>query len=347
MIKLITEQQALAMASTPAVRIPGLLGTHSGVRHADDAFAVAAIVNVRHVQFVVSTRNQAVLDLCEHVVDVGGVHNPEDGRFDHHQKGGAGSRPNGVPYAAFGLVWKYLGILTINRNYGADLSYSNMTRAMQLVDESLVQAIDASDCGFTSAASDPFADATPRYSLSMAISAFNPDWSEADQDFDAAFARAVEFAQAILRREIISAAGKVGAAEVVRAALSVAEGEILSLSRFCPWQSTVLASAPHVKFVVFPSETSDWRVQAVPVCSGSYETRMSLPATWAGLRTAKLAAAVRASGGSIGDDEAAFCHDKLFIGGATTFEGAMQMARAALPKVAEVSIDLTDLRERA
>ena len=336
------------MVCTPEDRIKGLVVVHSGVFHADDVFFVAFLTLVSPSIQIVRTRKSEIIEAAEIVGDVGGICAINQNRYDHHQKGGAGARLNGVPFASFGLIWSHTGwtldlIGTVLRGGG---QYSAIAR---IVDESLVQAIDASDCGFTSAASDPFADATPRYSLSMAISAFNPDWSEDDQDFDAAFARAVEFAQMILRREIISAAGQVEATLVVKQAITeqTDEPEILILNRFCPWQNTVLRCADVVKFVVFPSETGDWRVQAVPVYSGSYETRMSLPATWAGLRTAKLAAAVRASGGSIGDDEAAFCHDKLFIGGATTFEGAMQMARAALPKVAEVSIDLTDLRERA
>ena len=358
MINIIKETQALSLARTPD-RIKGLVAVHNGVFHADDVFFVAALTLENPFLEVVRTRNPQIIEASEFVGDVGAINDLGSYRFDHHQRGGAGCRSNGVPYAAFGLLWRHYGLISsligsIMRSWSEEPKLH--LEIIKLVDESLVQAVDASDCGMVDTAVIPGVETVPRYSISAAISAFNPDWSEADQDFDAAFARAVEFAQMVLRRGIIGAAGQVEAKAVVRTALSnqgartsmgTAEGEILVLNRFCPWQDVVLAEGPNVKLVVFPSGTGDWRVQAVPDAPGSFGMRLALPQAWAGLRGAELAAAVRASGGSIDDTEAVFCHVGRFIGGATTFEGAMQMARAALPKVAEVSIDLTDLRERA
>ena len=387
MINIIKETQALSLARTPEDRIKGLVAVHNGIFHADDVFFVAALTLEDPFLEVVRTRNPKIVEFAEIVGDVGAINDLGSYRFDHHQKGGAGCRSNGVPYAAFGLLWRHYGLISsligsILRSWSEEPKLH--LEIIKLVDESLVQSIDAADCGWrkkivvqlddrvmAARYADP--DYTyipgegmfivgseqdlppiegkpaPGFSLSAAISAFNPSWSEADQDFDAAFARAVEFAQMVLRRAVVGAAGQVEAKTVVMDALAQVRPDdaILVLNRFCPWQDVVLAEGPNVKLVVFPSETGDWRVQAVPDAPGSFGMRLALPQAWAGLRGAELAAAVRASGGSIGDTEAVFCHIGRFIGGATTFEGAMQMARAALPKVAEVSIDLTDLRERA
>ena len=40
---------------------------------------------------------------------MGGRSDPATGDFDHHQKGGAGERENGIRYASFGLVWREHG----------------------------------------------------------------------------------------------------------------------------------------------------------------------------------------------------------------------------------------------
>jgi uncharacterized UPF0160 family protein len=50
---------------------------------------------------------------------------------------------------------------------------------------------------------------------------------------------------------------------------------------------------------------------------------MDLPASWAGLRDAELAAVT-------GVADSVFCHLNLFIAGARSFDGAVRMAERAL-----------------
>lgn len=87
--------------------------THAGVFHADDVFATVILSKVR--ENVVVARVQRVPDnLSADVVvyDIGG------GKFDHHQRGGNGARPNGVPYASCGLLWKEFGPQDLCRYFG-------------------------------------------------------------------------------------------------------------------------------------------------------------------------------------------------------------------------------------
>ncbi len=56
---------------------------------------------------------------------------------------------------------------------------------------------------------------------------------------------------------------------------------------------------------------------------GFVAARLGLPERWAGLRDAELAAVS-------GVADSVFCHLNLFIGGARSFEGAVQMAALAL-----------------
>ena len=78
--------------------------THSGTFHADEIFAtlilskiLPEIVLIR-IPELVEKPNESAL-----VYDIGA------GKYDHHQLGGNGQRPNGIKYAACGLIWKEFG----------------------------------------------------------------------------------------------------------------------------------------------------------------------------------------------------------------------------------------------
>src|SRR3954447_21737947 len=86
-----------------------VVATHPGDFHADDVFAVAALGLLHGPLDVVRTRDgdrQAAADIR---VGVGGRWDPATGDYDHHQRGGAGERENGIRYASFGLVWRAHG----------------------------------------------------------------------------------------------------------------------------------------------------------------------------------------------------------------------------------------------
>ncbi len=59
---------------------------------------------------MIRTRDLEVINKADIVIDVGGEYNADTGRFDHHQRGGAGERENGIPYSSFGLIWQKYGL---------------------------------------------------------------------------------------------------------------------------------------------------------------------------------------------------------------------------------------------
>ena len=129
-------------------------------------------------------------------VDVGGRHDPASGDFDHHQKGGAGERENGIRYASFGLVW---------REYGERLAGS--AEAAAAIDERLVCGVDANDVGQTLV--EPLVGDIRPMSVSGVIAALNPSWDEAlePEEEDEGFARAVALARGMLERELAGRGG--------------------------------------------------------------------------------------------------------------------------------------------
>ena len=282
------------------------IATHNGNFHADDVFSIAALKNIFPAFNLVRTRDLEVIGKADVVIDVGGIYDPETGRFDHHQRGGAGERENGIPYSSFGLVWK---------KYGVEICGGNQEVANS-VDSSLVSTIDAIDCGHVEGVSKGI-------SLSQTISMFNPTWEE-ESHYDVCFDEAVAFASRVLTRFIASASGGISAKSIVAKAIEQAEDpRVIVLEQYTPWKRTVHALSEDALFMVYPSDSGQWRIQTVPVEPGSFENRKSLPKAWAGLSDKALQDVTQL-------DDAMFCHNGLFIGGAASFESTMKMAAMAL-----------------
>ncbi len=282
------------------------IATHNGNFHADDVFSVAALKCVIPSFKLVRTRDLEVIAQADIVLDVGGEYDPEAGRFDHHQRGGAGERENGIPYSSFGLIWQ---------KYGLEICGGNEEVAKS-VDSGLVSTIDAVDCGHVEGVAQGI-------SLSQTISMFNPTWQE-DSHYDVCFDEAVAFASRVLARFIASANGGISAKVIVAEAIEKAEDpRVIVLEQYTPWKRTVHALSEEALYVVYPSDSGQWRIQTVPAELGSFEDRKSLPTPWAGLSNKALQDVT-------GIDDAMFCHNGLFIAGAESFESTMKMAAMAL-----------------
>ncbi len=282
------------------------IATHNGNFHADDVFSVAALKCVFPAFNLVRTRDLEVIGKADIVLDVGGIYDAGAGRFDHHQRGGAGERENGIPYSSFGLIWK---------KYGLEICAGNQDLANS-VDAGLVSVIDAIDCGYVKGVSEGI-------SLSHTISMFNPTWQE-ESDFDACFNEAVSFASRVLARFMASANGGISAKEIVAKAIENAQDpRVIVLEQYTPWKRTVHTLSEQALYVVYPSSAGQWRIQTVPVELGSFEDRKSLPTPWAGLSDKELQDVT-------GINDAMFCHNGLFIAGCQSLESTMKMAAMAL-----------------
>ncbi|WP_413693153.1 MYG1 family protein [Psychromonas sp. KJ10-2] len=282
------------------------IATHNGNFHADDVFSIAALKSIFPSFKLVRTRDLNVITAADLVIDVGGIYDPETGRFDHHQRGGAGARENGIPFSSFGLIWQ---------KYGVQICAGNEEVATS-IDNGLVSTIDAIDCGHVEGVAQGI-------SLSQTISMFNPTWQE-EAHFDQCFDQAVAFAEQVLARFIASASGGISAKAIVAKAIEdTTDPRVIVLEKYIPWKRTVHAMSQEALYMVYPSSTGQWRIQTVPVEPGSFEDRKSLPASWAGLSDQALQDVT-------GLEDAMFCHNGLFIAGCASFENTMKMADMAL-----------------
>lgn len=282
--------------------------THSGSFQADDIFAVAILILAIGEAKVVRTRDKDQIITADYVVDVGMVYDPVKNRFDHHQPGGAGERPNGIPYASCGLVWKKFGETLAGGKEEADL-----------IDTNLMQPLDAHDNGV--AIADYRFKNIRTYSIIDFLYSFLPSLHESEESLYRIFMDLVAIAKDLLAREIAKAKGLIIGEAKVREALETSpDKRILVLSEELPWRR-VLSDKPEVMFVVYPRNDGRWGVRAIQ--DAGFVSRWPLPVAWAG-KTGKDLEEIT------GVPDAIFCHRALFMAVAETKDGALALAKIAL-----------------
>ena len=306
-----------------AATLPSLV-THSGTFHCDDAFAYAVLCAALGLtepdrdHTLTRTRDPAVIAAADYVWDVGAAYDAGAGRFDHHQRG-APRRDDGLPFSAAGLVWRTHGEAAVRALLDPEAAPLAPAIAA-VIDAEVVRRIDAIDNGV----------AHPEDTLGLAalIEDCNPAWDSpfiGDPDAeDAAFLEATDLAADVLHRRVAVLRARLAADAVVLAAhRQAADPRILELACKLPWQAAVFAHDLPVLFAVYPMPAGTWMVDAMPPEPGSYAQRVPLPAAWAGLRDAELAALS-------GVADAVFVHPQRFVGGARSRAGALAMARQAI-----------------
>jgi uncharacterized UPF0160 family protein len=308
--------------------------THGGKFHADDAWAVAVLKVLFPESEIVRSRDPAVIEAADFAIDVGGIWDPQNGRFDHHQKGFSAARSSGVPYASAGLVWKEYGASCVSTlaaaHVGHELTDDTSQQIAYAIDADLVQYLDLSDVGAAK-------NAPGGYGLSAVISGFNPGWLDeqkmgygepADAYRLKQFRRALEFLTDIMINAVKYRVGALLAVKQVRQSEVMEGGKVLFLQNSAlPWTTVVRKEMPNILFVISHNLAEQrYLIHTVPVSAESFTARADLPEAWAGLRGAELAAVT-------GVPDAGFCHNGRFIAAAKSFEGIRAMASLALQAV--------------
>lgn len=288
------------------------IAVHNGAFHADDVFAVATILlfTKEKKAEIFRTRDFKIIDNADYVLDVGGVYDVSKKRFDHHMSSGAGKRQNGIPYAAFGLVWK---------EFGEKICGSK--KVAEMVDDLLVAQTDAIDSG--AGDKKPIMADTHIYDLAQIIWMMNPTWREKKYDSDKVFLKLVSWAQKILKREIKIAKDIVKGQKFAEKAYKNAEDKrIIIMDDKYPYEY-VLNKYSEPLFVVLPQSDGNWKARVMRNDPRVFAVRASFPESWAGLMNGDLA---KVSGVS----DAIFCHNKRFLAVAKSKEGAIALAKLAL-----------------
>lgn len=288
--------------------------THNSGFHADDVFAVATLIlslpEDTPVE-IVRTREDVEISSADYVVDVGGVYDSAQKRFDHHQTAGAGKRENGIPYASFGLVW---------REYGEYISGSKEIR--DIIEQKLVMFVDALDNG-VSIVESRYEDLRP-YDISDYFYSYWIDEQVDPQEIDRIFKRVVSLAENLLKREVEKARRIIEEGKIVESIYEkTVDKRIITLDKHLAW-GKVMIEKPEPLIVIYPtSDGEKWNAKTVRVELNSFETRILFPESWAGKADGELSAVS-------GVSDAVFCHRARFLVVAKSKEGAITLAQKAL-----------------
>lgn len=271
--------------------------THGGKFHADDVFSSALLLYINPEIRI--TRGNKVLDDFEGIVfDIG------RGRFDHHQKDSR-IRENGVPYAAFGLLWEVLG----KEILGEELAVR--------FDESFVQPLDNND------------NTGEKNELATLIGNFNPSW-DANDNGDKEFFQAVSVAGMILENKFERYKGNERADKRIDEILKNHDpkSRILVLPEFIPCQKAL--SETDIAFVIFPSNRGGYCIQPQKK-EYSMNYKCSFPESWLGLEGDELIK-------ETGLDTAVFCHKGGFIMTVGQLDEAVMACQKAVDSYEENSV---------
>jgi len=312
--------------------------THNGTFHCDEAMACFMLKQTKqfHDAEIIRTRDQALIDQQDVVVDVGGVYDPSKHRYDHHQRGffETLSTLYETKLSSAGLVYKHFGREVIKNILGTT-DDTQVETVFKSVYDGLIESLDGIDNGIERYPSD----IKPKYKLTTDLSSrvgnLNPPWNDPSPNPDERFKEAVRVAGEELVQKI-TYYGKVWypARHIVEKALLSRfdvdpSGKIILLNQFCPWKEHLFDLEEEqelgevILYALFGDTNGSWRVQCVSKKGGSFENRLSLPEQWRGLRDEELSKASGVPG-------CVFVHMSGFIGGNLNKEGALKMARIAL-----------------
>ncbi|MCX6754213.1 MAG: MYG1 family protein [Candidatus Nomurabacteria bacterium] len=291
--------------------------THDGTFHADDLFATAAlsILNNGNIK-IIRTRDRKLIDKGDYIYDVGGESDGSRNLFDHHQKGGAGERANGIPYASFGLVWK---------QYGEQICGSK--EIADRIDQKIAQPIDAIDNGID--ISKPIFEGVSPYFADQVFLNYIPTWKESNKNIDKIFKEQVERVVVLLKREIEVVGADIEAANIIMQSYkNSTDKRIVIINNDFPrylYQYT-LSKLPEPLYIVLPSGHSTmWKVEAIRVSPGTMENRKLFPESWRGYFNGD--SKLKKNTGVVDAD---FCHKSGFLITALSKEGAIKLAEKAI-----------------
>jgi uncharacterized UPF0160 family protein len=262
--------------------------THGGKFHADDVFS-GALLRILYPEIQIIRGFEVPEDFEGIVFDIG------HGVYDHHQQDRR-VRENGIPYAAFGLLWERFGEELIGME------------AAKKLDVRFIQDMD-------------LADNTGCYhALSDLISSYNPSW-DSEKAADVCYEEALTVAKSLLEHKIESSKGIARAEVEVKGALENNIPPILVLNRFAPWKNWVIET--EYKFVIYPSKRGGYNVQGVPLSDDTQELKCPLPQSWRGLINEELEAVSGIKG-------LTFCHNSGFLAAGDSIECLKEACEKAL-----------------
>lgn len=299
--------------------------THSGSFHPDDIFSTALLNTYfknkepkTKLKYKRSIKKEDI-EKADIVYDIGLIHNPKKLRFDHHQNDEKLIRPNGIPYAAFGLVFKHFGpelISIISKNKNKKI----VQEIFDTIEKKLVFHVDSIDNGQSTYTQnfkgvDVFTVDNYYIMCRVTVDSDNP------KAMDKKFFELVKYSEPIIENVIAYAIEmQKEKAFAVKAYNKAKDKRVIVCDRYYNFNFNKF---PEPLVLVYPDLRGGWSAKNVQKSEELYDARFYFPESWRGLVGEELEKVCGIKG-------AKFCHKSGFLCVNETKEGLLEMVELGM-----------------
>ena len=315
--------------------------THSGIFHCDDVCACTLLKYLLGEDNVniIRTRDMAVIEKGDYVVDVGLVYDPDNNRFDHHQRGcfecfecveesSEKEEKVQIPMSSIGMVYKKYGKEFIRKvlenSYWRNIRYDKLDCIYRNFYSKFVREIDAIDNGVKQLEDDSELKYKIHTNISSIVSRYNRSEGENDLYFDIAGSFVLEMMTCIINDLYYKSIQFDRDYESIKHAYENRTNDHLLIFDTYPINLVPAllkfekdSGCEEIKLVIYPSNgDSQWNCRTISL---NFNNRHSL------LSKEELLEKDRTL-----EDTLIFVHNNRFIGATKTRESAIRLALVCL-----------------
>ncbi len=294
--------------------------THSGGFHSDDIFSTALLKTYfkykdKNIKLNIKRSiKQEDIDKADIVYDIGRIYNPKKLRFDHHQNDSNLIRSNGIPYAAFGLLFKHFGVELISL-ISKEKNKIFLKECFESVEKRFIQHIDAMDNGVLTYKKN-FEDVDiftiDNYFQMCKVSIDSNNTKETDKKFF----ELVKFAESIIENTVIYS---IKIQREKKLAIQIYKKSKDKRVIICDgYYNFNYNKFPEPLVEVYPDLRGGWSAKVVEKGEQLYDARFYFPESWRGLVDEELEKVTGIKGSK-------FCHKSGFLAVNNTKEGLLEM----------------------
>jgi uncharacterized UPF0160 family protein len=261
--------------------------THSGKFHADDVLSWSLIQYFCPQTYTLTrSRDENIFLQADMIFDVGGIFDPQQCKFDHHQHDYTG------PFSSAGMLLEWL------------LRSKKISKGLyEHLKVELVDFVDDVDNGRVKPQKG-------QPDFTTMIDCYNEGCSSLEQ-YDIAFQKASNMAIDIVESLCLRYQTLQRNIQIVQAEMELATKQnrnFLFFSNYVSWKDAYFSITPNHSsdFVIYPSLQGNWTTVAIPPNLNSFDQKRSLPEHWAGYMGDEIIQIT-------GRQTAIFCHKNRFI----------------------------------
>ncbi|SBS85198.1 conserved protein, unknown function [Plasmodium ovale] len=278
-----------------------VIGTHSGRFHTDEILASVMLKFLPEYKDakIIRTRDQDKLDKCDIVIDVGGVYNHENKRYDHHQKdfNGTLDANHNIRLSSAGLIYKHYGREVFRKGFNIT-DESKVNILYDKIYTAFIESVDALDNGINQYEGQ--AKYQINTTLEHRVNRFNPNFLEEDVDENERFMQASiivkeEFTSFVKYYSDVWYLAKSITMEAIQNRFDFHKsGRVIFLSKHCPYYDHVydieeeFNIKDQILFCIYKDRYNNCRCGALSKKNEAFTLRLPFPQSFRGLKDKQL-----------------------------------------------------------